>query len=129
MRIVNSVGKYGENKAAEFLMEKGYQIVEMNFRKNYTEIDIIALEQNQHNPQDPGTLVFVEVKTRVSDSFGKPFEAITRSKIKNLTKTAQVYAKMHPKLPKALRIDAIGVTLNENGQIEDIEHVENISGF
>jgi putative endonuclease len=121
MKIVNSVGKFGENKAAEFLMEKGYRIIEMNFRKNYTEIDIIA--------QKNGLLVFVEVKTRVSDSFGKPFEAITKQKINNLVKTAQLYANFHPNLPKSLRIDAIGVTVDKDGRIENIEHVENISGF
>lgn len=121
MKIANSVGKQGENKAAEYLIEKGYHIVEMNFRKNYTEIDIIVTKEN--------TLVFVEVKTRVSDKYGKPFEAITRSKIHNLVKTAQLYSSFHPQLPKSLRIDAIGVTLNKNGQVEDIEHVENISGF
>lgn len=121
MKIKNPVGKHGENQAAHYLTEHGYRLVEMNFRKNYTEIDIIAVKDD--------TLVFVEVKTRVSDSFGKPFEAITRDKINNLIRTAHLYAKLHPELPRAMRIDAIGVTIDKNGVVEDIEHVENISGF
>jgi Holliday junction resolvase-like predicted endonuclease len=122
----------------------------MNFRKNYTEIDIIAVQPNfpkapsgeagpfekqvggivrLHDANDEGTLVFVEVKTRISDAYGKPFEAITHSKITNLIRTAQLYAKMHPHLPRSMRIDAIGVTMDKDGRIEEIEHVENISGF
>ncbi len=129
MKIKNPVGKQGENQAAYYLMQKGYRIEEMNFRKNYTEIDIIALQPVLGKPIEQGTLVFVEVKTRISDAYGKPFEAITRTKIENLVRTAQLYSKMHPHLPKALRIDAIGVTMDKNGVVEDIEHVENISGF
>ena len=121
MKIVNPLGKKGENVAAHFLADKGYKIVEMNFRKNYTEIDIIATKDN--------ILVFFEVKTRYSDAFGKPFEAITRAKIRNLVKTAQLYASFHQELPKELRIDAIGIVIDENGSVTDIEHVENISGF
>jgi len=121
MQIKSPIGKQGETQAAHFLTEKGYRVVEMNFRKNYTEIDIIATKDD--------TLVFVEVKTRVSEAYGKPFEAITRSKIDNLTRTAHLYAKMHPHLPKAMRIDAIGVTMDQDGRVEDIEHIENISGF
>lgn len=121
MKIKNPVGKHGENQSAHYLIQKGYRLIEMNFRKNYTEIDIIATKDN--------TLVFIEVKTRVSDAFGKPFEAITRDKITNLVRTAQLYSKMHPELPTSLRIDAIGVTMDKNGTVEDIEHIENISGF
>lgn len=129
MKIKNPVGKLGETHAAHFLTQKGYRVVEMNFRKNYTEIDIIALQPGSGQAAKDGTLVFVEVKTRISDSYGRPFEAITRSKIENLIRTAQLYAKMHPQLPHALRIDAIGVTMDKDGRVEDIEHVENISGF
>ncbi len=121
MKISNIVGRTGETVAADFLRDKGYQLIEFNFRKNYTEIDIIAIYRN--------TTVFVEVKTRKNDSFGTPFEAITRTKIANLVHTAHVYMKLHPNLPKAMRIDAIGVTLDEDNKLESIEHVENISGF
>ncbi|HEX8966089.1 MAG TPA: YraN family protein [Patescibacteria group bacterium] len=121
MKVGNSLGQYGETMAAKWLHKQGFHIEEMNFRKNYTEIDIIATKDN--------TLIFFEVKTRISEDFGKPFEAITREKIHNIVQTAQLYSFLHPKLPKSLRIDAIGVTLDKHRNILDIEHVENISGF
>ncbi len=68
MKIVNPTAIIGENAAAEFLKKKGYVILERNFRKGYGEIDIIAVKK--------GTLVFVEVKTRSSDKFGTPLDAI-----------------------------------------------------
>lgn len=121
MKVVNPIGKKGETVAAHFLEDKGYRIIELNFRRNYTELDIIATKDN--------TTVFVEVKARTSGAFGTPFEAITRSKINNLVKTAQYYMTTHPQLPRAMRIDAIGITLSEDGEVESIEHVENITGF
>lgn len=119
--VSNPVGKHGEEIAAHFIHSKGYSLIEMNFRKNYTEIDLIATKDN--------TLVFIEVKTRISGTYGTPFEAITKEKIKNLVKTALLYQHSHPTLPKQMRIDAIGVVLDKDQQVVDIEHVENISGF
>jgi putative endonuclease len=121
MKITNPVAKKGETAAADFLRSKGYQIVEFNFRKNYTEIDLIVT--------DDKTTVFVEVKTRTGGAFGTPFEAITPRKIKHIMHTAQLYMKLHPALPRQMRIDAIGITMSPLGVIEDIEHVEHISGF
>lgn len=121
MKSSNPIGKRGEDAAAHFLHGKGYSVVEMNYRKNYTEIDIIATKDN--------VLVFVEVKTRTSGAFGTPFEAITKEKIKNLVKTAHQYKNAHPKLPTQMRIDAIGIVMDENKIVQDIEHIENISGF
>lgn len=120
MRIVNPIGVKGENIAAEYLQEKGYTILERNYRKQYGEVDIIATHKN--------TLVFIEVKTRTSAAFGTGFEAITYWKLKSLVKTALVYKKFHPHLPEALRIDAISILLDTSGQVKNIEHMENISG-
>ena len=120
MKISNPLGVLGEDAACDYLVRKGYKIIERNWRKSHTEIDIIAIQGS--------TLVFVEVKARSSDSFGNPFESIPPWKVKNLVKTAQFYKLLNPKLPEDLRIDAVGVFV-ENGRIEKIEHLENISGF
>ncbi len=66
----------GETLAAEFLAARGYQIIARNHRSRFGEIDIIALHKSD--------IVFVEVKTRSSDRFGTPAEAITRSKLEKL---------------------------------------------
>ena len=119
MRIVNPTALLGENLATKYLQNKGYVIIERNFRQRYGEIDIIAISKN--------TLVFIEVKTRKSLVYGEPLESITPKKLRDIIKTAQYYALTNDKLPKQLRIDAISVLLNKHNNIDTIEHVENIS--
>lgn len=119
MKITNLVAVIGEDKACEFLRGKGYRIIERNFRKGYGEIDIVCIKDK--------TLVFVEVKTRTSNAYGTPIEAISYYKLKSLIKTAEFYSHLHSELPNSLRIDAISVMLNKNGDMESIEHVESIS--
>lgn len=121
MRIVNPVGKKGEDEAEKFLTRKGYKILERNYRKQYGEIDIIAIDTNKKEP----VLVFIEVKTRTSSQFGLPLEAITPWKLKPLLKTAQLYVVSHSKLPELQRFDAISIILLSSGA--KIEHMENIS--
>lgn len=121
MKIVNPVAKEGEDLAVDYLLKKGYKILDRNFRKGYGELDIIAIDPTTK------TLVFIEVKTRTSDSFGSPLESITSWKLKTLIKTAQFYKITHRGLPESLRIDAISVELNYNGP--KIEHLQNITGF
>lgn len=122
MIIRNPIGKKGEDIATQFLKKKGYKILERNYRKKYAEIDIIALSSDN-------VLVFVEVKTRTSQKFGTPFEAITSWKLRPLTQLAMSYQTTHPNLPDSMRIDAIAVETDENGTLGKIEHLENISGF
>lgn len=131
MRIVNPTAKLGEDLACEYLERKGYKIIERNFRKKYQEIDIIALQAPPRGalPRRDSTLVFIEVKTRRSTSYGSPFESIAPWKVKNLVRLAQFYKQLHPRLPDFMRIDAIGVTLSYDNKLEKLEHLENISGF
>jgi putative endonuclease len=114
-------GKRGEEIAVEFLTKKGIKIIDRNFRIRGDEIDIIGLENN--------TLVFFEVKTRVSTEFGSPLEAITYWKLRSLIKTAQFYKLKHSRLPDSMRIDAISIKLDESERVVSIELVKNISGF
>lgn len=119
MRIVNPTAVLGENAACQYLIEKGYLILERNFRKGYGEIDIIAIIGK--------TLVFVEVKTRTSEKFGTPFEAIAIGKLQTLMRGARYYKYvLHPELPDDIRIDAIGVMVNA-GKVIKIEQIENIT--
>jgi len=122
MKISNPTARIGEGIAAKYLQNKGYKIIERNFRKGYGEIDIIVTYKGK-------LLVFVEVKTRKSTDFGDPLEAITYSKLKTLTKTAEFYKSLHRNLPQQLRIDAISILLNLENKVEKIEHIENISPF
>lgn len=119
MKISNPIAIKGEDLATNFLKDKGYKIIDRNFRKGYGEIDIICLKNN--------ILVFVEVKTRTSNVFGTPFEAITYSKLQTLIKTAQFYKMINSGLPDLMRIDAISVELNSARDLIRIDHIENIT--
>ena len=108
-------GLAGEDLAARYLMKNGYEIVERNVSfPRLCEIDIIAKIKD--------TIVFVEVKTRKNDLFGKPFDAITRTKYENIRKGIVLYSQTHK--IKKYRIDVIGITLKPELKIE---HLKNVS--
>lgn len=120
----NIQGKRGEDLAVSYLQKNGYQVIDRNFRIRGGEIDIIAIDKDTSGQK---TLVFIEVKTRSSNDYGTPLEAIGYFKLKSLIKTAQFYKASHRLLPELLRIDAIAVSINAQEQLLDIELVKNIS--
>ncbi len=111
-----NLGKKGEDLAAAFLQKKGFQIVIRNYRKKIGEVDIIA--------KDKQTLVFIEVKTRSSLLFGKPFEAVTTNKQAQLNRIALEYMTRNKLLEQAARFDVISILIPKNGKAE-IEHLQN----
>ena len=113
------IGKYGEELAKNFLIKKGYEILEMNYHfSRLAEIDIIAQKNN--------ILHFIEVKTRTQNAFGTPLEAITPKKLKQIYSCAMFYMSNSKKKFKNYQIDAIGILLNKNN-IPKIDFIENIS--
>jgi putative endonuclease len=101
----NELGKKGELIAVDFLKEKGFEILETNFRLDKDEIDIIA--------KDGETLVFVEVKTRSTDYFGEPEIAVGDKKIEFLLRAAENYLASK-NLNTEIRFDIISIVLNSN---------------
>ena len=98
-----ATGRYGENLAYNYLLKKGYKILETNKRfSRYCEIDIIALDKD--------CLVFCEVKTRKTNICGSPLEAITKTKYTNIKKGIFFYLQENPNY-KSFRIDAIAIVL------------------
>lgn len=121
-----NTGKLGEELACKFLKEKGYLILERNYKIRGGELDIIA--------RDKEDLVFVEVKTRNSHEFGTPVESMTFWKIKLLLKTAVFYILKINWGNKPYRLDFISVDFtnkntdkNTNSKNPQIEHIENIT--
>ena len=107
-------GDMGEEIACKYLIDNGYKILDRNVHySRFCELDIVA--------QYKKTLVFVEVKTRKTDTFGTPMEAITKSKYENIKKGALNYLSEHPS--KDYRIDVIGITLNPELKIEHLQNV------
>ena len=108
-------GNAGEDLACRYLQKQGYEILERN--KHYSrfcEIDIIAKHKN--------TIIFVEVKTRKSNSFGSPLEAITPSKYANIRKGIQFYLSENK--IKTYRIDVIGITITPEIKIEHLKNIQ-----
>lgn len=100
------VGTDQERKAAEFLREQGYDILECNFRCRTGEIDIIAREGQY--------LCFVEVKYRADTSCGSALEAVTRRKQQNILKVSRYYLVRHGLgMDTACRFDVVAVTGKE----------------
>ena len=113
-------GKLGETLAADYLSHKGYRIIFRNFKIRYGEIDLIATHKN--------CLIFIEVKTRLSSTYGTPEDAITSWKLKSLVRAIQYFKLLHPELPEALQIDMVAVELDYNEKLTRIQHYSNISG-
>lgn len=111
----NNTGKWGEDLAADYLREKGYEIIERDWRDGHRDIDIIA------RSPDLRTIVFVEVKTRATDVITKPEEAVDRRKIRNIGMAANTYVKMLNVLDE-LRFDVVSVIggTKETAQVEHI---------
>lgn len=117
-----TVGKIGEDTAVSYLVSKGYKVIQRNFRaKRYGEVDIIA-----HSP-DGGWLVFVEVKTRVGDSFGKPEEAVTFGKMRELKKMVDYFYNLKQNVKVAPRIDVVAVSLAFDQTLLDLRHFPNVT--
>ena len=95
------LGSKGEELAAGFLKKNGYKILARNHKTRLGEIDIIA--------SDKGTLCFVEVKTRNSDRFGAPAEAVSNFKQRQISKAALCYLKEKKFLDKRARFDVVCV--------------------
>jgi len=117
-------GNLGEGIARRYLENKGYIIVDQNYRNKYGEIDLIAKEKNNDN------LVFIEVKTRMGEQFGTPEDAINFKKKAKLIRNAQAYMSWNKKARNfdSYRIDAICIVLDENKQINRIGHYQNLTG-
>jgi len=95
------LGKYGENVAVSFLKKHGYKILCKNYKNKLGEIDIIA--------RDKDTLCFVEVKTRRTDRFGAPQEAISYSKQKKISQVALIFLKENHLLDQKARFDVVSL--------------------
>lgn len=101
------LAKKGEQLAADFLEEKGFEIIERNYRYGHGEIDIIALD-----PKDNFT-VFVEVKTRQNLYFGEPEYAITKKKQQQVKKVAELYLYDKEIEQVDCRFDVVAILLED----------------
>jgi|WetSurMetagenome_2_1015567.scaffolds.fasta_scaffold1479655_1 putative endonuclease len=97
-------GKKGEDLAASYLKKKGYRILERNYRCPYGEMDIVARES--------GSIVFVEVKSRRSDRYGDPQDAVDTNKQKKLSLVSLHYLNEKNLPSDNARFDVVAVRLS-----------------
>ena len=112
---MNNKGRLAEMKAANYLREKGYCLIEHSYKSRFGEIDLIFEYKN--------FIVFVEVKARDESSITQPRKFINKIKQKKIISTANLYM-MQYKVKLQPRFDVIEVFL-ENNRIKSIKHLEN----
>ena len=110
------IGSFGEALARDYLISKGYKILNMNFRNKLGEIDIICKKNN--------LLIFCEIKSRYSNSFGSPIESITCYKQKQIIKLSELYLISKKYYNFNVRYDIIEVIFNTITSSHIINHVQ-----
>lgn len=109
----DTVGRWGEDVAARHLVASGLVILDRNWRCSTGEIDIIA--------RDGRTLVFCEVKTRRSEAYGTPFEAVTVDKARRQRRLAAAWLETAGLSVRDVRFDVVGVLCPRRGGPQ-VEH-------
>ena len=114
-------GKIGEQMAAKYLTDKGYLILEHNYRRGHLEIDLIALDEDE--------LVIVEVKSRAYDNILQPEDAVDHKKRQALIRLANEYVKTHGR-KENVRFDVVTVVSKEGGaEIKHLKNAYNVMSF
>jgi putative endonuclease len=109
------LGREGERVAEQFLKQKGFKIVERNYRCAAGELDLVVLDKR--------VVVFVEVKTRTGLGFGTPLEAVAYHKQQKMIQAAQYFLSEKGLQQRDARFDVVGVSWP--GREPVVEHIEN----
>ena len=105
-------GNTGETLAADFLQQKGFEVVVRNYRYKHSEIDLIVKQNNM--------LVFVEVKTRSSSSYGEPEAFVDSRKASKIIEGAEQYVYEN-NWNGNIRFDIVSVKIGANSEIVHFE--------
>ena len=98
----NTTGSTGESMAEAYLLKKGFTILQKNWRHSHWEVDIIAQKNN--------ILHFIEVKTRRTEKYGQPEDAVSDKKIQNLINASEEYLYLHPQW-KRIQFDILSILI------------------
>ncbi|MDD4333436.1 MAG: YraN family protein [Patescibacteria group bacterium] len=118
MNYKQTVGQFGEMLAKNYLIRKGYQILDSNVKISYKEIDIIA--------KNGDFTVFIEVKTRTSSIFGEADEAFSSTKMRRFRTAVANYIFENNIDENFVKIDLISVDINKYKKIAKIRHFKDI---
>lgn len=112
---MNNLGRLAEMKAANYLRQKGYVLLNHSYKSRYGEIDLVML--------DGKYIVFVEVKARNENSLASPKEFVDEQKQKKIIATSGLYISQNH-IKEQPRFDVVEVYLHKN-EIKSIKHLEN----
>ena len=105
------LGRWGEDKAAAWYLERGWEVLARNWRGAGGELDLVLGRE--------GTVVFCEVKTRSSTAYGHPAEAVDRRKQQRIRRLAVQWLRQHPEPVAKLRFDVACVLRGRLEMLED----------
>lgn len=112
------IGKLGEDIAASYILSHGYLIIDRHFTTNWGELDIIARRDK--------TIYFIEVKTKIGDSKGKPYESVTYRKRQNLKRAISLYLLKNDYKTFKLSLSVLSVELNFDRSVKEIKFFESV---
>ncbi len=112
----HALGRWGEERAARYLQRRGWTVLARNYRFGRREVDLVVRRRD--------VVAFVEVKTRGGVGFGRPQDAITALKRREIEAVAAHYLARHGLGDVGVRFDAVAITVLPGGQGVGIEHVE-----
>jgi len=118
MNFKLKIGVFGQKLAADYLKKKDYEIQAENYFAKIGEIDLIAIKDGQ--------IIFIEVKTRLSDKFGLPEEAVDEKKKEKLYQTGLKYLKEKQINHENFRFDCLAIEIDRLNKIAKIRHHKGI---
>ncbi|WP_445664265.1 YraN family protein [Fodinibius sp. AD559] len=116
-KTTREIGDEGEELAVAYLESKGYTILDRNYHFERAEVDIVAYDNET-------CIVFAEVKTRSSNTFGEPEEFVDEEKIQNVYKAAEAWIYERKMDGAPVRFDIVAI-LQKNNEAPNIKHFEN----
>jgi putative endonuclease len=112
------IGKFGETLAKNYLIKHGYKIIDTNVKLSYQELDIVALQDD--------LVVFIEVKTRVSQFYGPAENAFQFTKLERFRLGIEMYISNKNLFNKEIRADLITVDINHIKKTAKIKHYRDV---
>ncbi|WP_244328495.1 YraN family protein [Yimella sp. cx-51] len=115
-----SLGATGEEIAVDYLRSMNWLVLERNWRCPTGELDIVGFDEAD------ACVVAVEVKTRTTEFFGRPVEAVKQDKIDRLHRLIRQWLHEHHVRAREVRVDLIGIVL-QHGSVADLEHLRDVA--
>lgn len=113
--MTRKLGSLAEDLAEKYFLERGYKVLERNFRSGPGEIDVILEKEN--------VLIFVEVKARRSLKYGLPQEAVTLAKQQTIRRVAEAYMLKNNKTGSPVRFDVMAISFTGPDESPVFEHI------